>query len=250
MATLVIGIDDGRQWVAPRTDADIVELGKQYVAYEASLPPAQQLPLPSVTAINVALTEAMTGLEAARQEENRRAVAATEVHRAMDQATPLLNEAFEQLKWRHRENLSQLRDYRLITRTGANGKVLVTRPRNEQAWADFLLAFVPLEEALPAEQRILAGNLLPLKGLSVTVRDNQVARREAKTARKQAVETRSETAGPLLDLLQLAFGALVITRFERRVTAALESWGFRISAIPGKTPEPPAEPGAPAEPTA
>ena len=112
--------------------------------------------------------------------------------------------------------------------------MLVTRPRNEQAWADFLLAFVPLEEALPAEQRILAGNLLPLKGLSVTVRDNQVARREAKTARKQAEETRSETAGPLLDLLQLAFGMLVVTVYDGKVMPALHDWGFNIIQTPAK----------------
>ena len=246
MATLIIGLNNGYQWVTPRTDAEIVELGKQYVAHESGLPLAEQLAVPTLTAVRAALTVAQGGLEAASREDDRRAVAATEVHHAMEQATPLLNEAFDQLKWQHRNNLSELRSYALTTRTGSNGKVLVSRPRTEQEWAAFMLAFVPLQEALPAAERILAGDLLPLKTLAGKVGKNQVERREAKTARKQAVETRSETAGPLLDLLQLAFGALVITRFERRVTTALESWGYRISAIASKSAKPiePANPEA------
>jgi hypothetical protein len=249
MATLVIGIDSGYQWETPTTDADIVKVGQQYVAYETSLDPVKRLALPTLADISAAMAVAQGGLESARREEDRRAVAATEFHRAMAEATPLLSEAFEQLKkWKHRANLSRLQEYGLKTKTGASGKVLVTKPRTEQEWAAFLQAFVTKEESLPADQRVLAGTLLPLKELSVSAAKNQVERSTARSARKLAVETRSTTAGPLLDLLQLAFGLLVVTRFDRRVTNALEPWGFAIRATASKTAEPtpdpkPVEPG-------
>jgi hypothetical protein len=235
MATLVIGVESGYHWEAPATDAEIVEVGKQYVAYESSQEPANRLALPTLSDISAALVVAQGGLEIARREENRRAEAATEVHRAMEQATPLLAEAFEQLKWRQRDNLSRLQQWGLETKLGANGKVLVTKPRNERDWAAFLREFVAKEESLAVDERVMAGNLLPLKDLAATVGKNQVERASAKSARKLAVETRAETAGPLLDLLQLAFGLLVVMRFERRVTTALEAWGFKIKATPGKS---------------
>jgi hypothetical protein len=234
MATLVIGIESGYQWVTPTTDAEIIELAQQYIAQESKMDAAAQLAAPALSDVRAALTTAQGGLENARREENRRAESATEFHRAQEQATPLLAEAFEQLKWRQRDNLSRLQQWGLKTKTGVKGKVLVTKPRTEQEWAAFLQEFVAKEASLPEAERVMAGNLLPLQDLAAVVRSNQVERASAQSARKLAVETRLVTAGPLLDLLQLAFGVLVVTRFERRVTTALEAWGFKIRATPSK----------------
>ena len=163
MATLIIGVDSGYRWLAPTSDAGIVEVGKQYVAHESSLDPADRLALPALADISAALAVAQGGLEDARREEARRAVAATEFHRLMTEAMPLLSKIYDQLKWQHRDNLSRLQQYyNLKTKTGARGKILVTKPRTEQEWAAFLTTLVSYQETLPAEQRLLAGEFLPL----------------------------------------------------------------------------------------
>ena len=65
-----------------------------------------------------------------------------------------------------------------------------------------------------------------------------------RTQREIGVQNRSAAATRLLDHLQLAAFALVVTRFDGHVVNELQQWGFNIVA---KTaPEQPAPPEQPA----
>lgn len=226
--TIKVGIDGDYQVVNPESEAEIVALGERFVAYEQSLPLDERLKLPSADDLAAALKQAQAGHESARAEENRRAVAATAYHTALTQAIPLLKAAIEQLSWLHRENLAQLRDWGLETKTGARGKVLVTKPDRESEWAAFLQSYAAQELSQPEAARLTTPPFDQVQALAQTAQDHQATRTTARSARKLAVETRSTSAGPLFDLLQLAGGLLIVTRFEGRVTNALEAWGFKV----------------------
>ena len=117
--TIKVGNGGDYQVVPVESEPEIVELGRRFIEYESSLPLAAQLKCPSVADITVALEKAQAGMEDARKEESRRAVAATELHNAMEQAIPLLKEALEQLCWKHRDNLARLQDWGRKTKIGA-----------------------------------------------------------------------------------------------------------------------------------
>jgi hypothetical protein len=242
--TIVVGVDGEYQLETPRTDADIIQLGVAFRDYEASLPLADRLKEPSPDRLEAALSTARSGLELAGVEEIKRGESANAVHRAMAEATPLLKEGIRQLKWKYHDNLPSLERWGLSTQLGANGAVLVTSPRTEKQWGNFLVSYAQREQELPTAEQLAVPDLARLMELAAIVEKNRVERDTSTHQRKLGVETRSATARPLLDLLQLACGLLVVTRFDGRVTNALAAWGFTVkgvnSAPPAPAPEPPA----------
>lgn len=228
MVTLVIGQESGYAWVIPSSHAAIVALGQRYVAQEAKLAPAAQLAWPPFAEMEARVTAAAAALEAARQAEYRRSSASIKFHNAIGQAKPLLKEAFVQLKWTQRHNLGALERWGLATKLGQRVGVRVTQPRNELDWAAFLQAYVKRELSLPEAERLTTPNLAEVQALAQQAAAEYAARVEAQSKREIATSQVAQSVGPLLDWLQLALGVLVLTRFERRVTPALQEWGFNI----------------------
>jgi hypothetical protein len=227
-------------------DVSVIALGKAYSARENSLPVAEQLKAPTLACISQALQTAVDGLEASTAGEMQRAEAATRFHTAMTEATPLLDLAIERLKGKYASDLGSLRRWGLETKIGARGKVTVSKPKTETKWADFLLAYVQRETELPEADRITDPPLARIADLSATAETNRAARQTGSIQRQAGTQTRSVNAAPLLDLLQVARGVLVVTRFGGTVTEDLSAWGYQVVRRTSKTPLPPGE----AEPTA
>jgi hypothetical protein len=245
MLTLKVGAKGDYQLEWPATDADVIQLGERYLAYEGELSPAGQLQQPDPRQVRDALVSAKAGMELAQAEEIKRSESATAFHNAMAEATPLLKEGIEQLSFKYRDNLAHLERWGLSTKIASRGGVLVSKPRFEALWAEFLISYAAQEQTLPEADRLTTPSLTRLAKLAVIVTQHKAARVTAKSQRKLGVETRSDTARPLLDMLQLACGLLVVMRFDGRVTNALEAWGFKVKERKGAEPMPPPEPQPP-----
>lgn len=235
LLTIKLGVDSGYEWKIPKTPAEIIALAITYIEFETT----RRTNAPSLELIREALDRAQKGHTAAQSQELNRAEAANVFHRTLDQATPLLKEAFNQLVWKYRDTLARLERWGLLTKIGARGKLLVTKPQKETGWAAFLQTYVTQEASLPEADRITNPPLATLQALAATARTADVDRVSAQHTRETGVATRLAGAGPLLDLLQLACGMLVATQFDGQVTPALQDWGFNIIQTPARTPEPP-----------
>lgn len=248
--TIKVGVDSGYEWKLPATPAEVIELGVKYSDFEALRLPGSRVTGPTLEQIRDALVAAQAGHEAALASELDRAEAANRYHNAIAQATPLLKTAFDELTWKYRDTPAILERWGLQSKVGARGKVLVTRPVKEKAIAAFLQSYTAYEGGLPEADRLTNPPLATLQALAATAQANDIARQSAQHNRESGVAIRAAGAGPLLDLLQLAFGMLVVTVYDGKVMPALHDWGFNIiqtPAKPGSTPaEPPAEPTPPA----
>ena len=242
MLTVKLGVYSDYWVELPATDAELVKLGERFQAHEAELPLAERLKEPDPARLSVALAKAKGGLELAQNSEFTRSESSAAFHAAMTKATTLLKESIEQLTWKYRDNLGQLERWGLPTKIGANGKILVHKPDHEAELAEYLIKYTAREQSLPAADRLTTPALAGLVELATIVQEQGATRAKAQSQRKLGVETRSTTAGPLWDMLQLACGLLVVMRFDGCVTTALEAWGFKVKVGSSPTPEPPSAP--------
>ena len=221
-------------------DASVIALGKAYLAKEGTLLAAERLKAPTLDEIQAALQLAIIGLEASTTGEQQRAEAATRFHNIMNEATPLLSVIIDRLKGKYATDLGTLKRWGLETKIGTRGKVSVAKPKTEAKWADFMGAYVRRETELPEAERIQDPPLARLTALSSQAEANREARRVGSIQRQTGTQTRSTGAAPLLDLLQVACGLLVVTRFGGVVTENLSEWGYKVTRRTSKPAEPPA----------
>jgi len=242
-----LGTNSGYEWKMPKTAAEVIELGTKFTEHEASQLPGSRLIFPTAAQFRDALAKAQEGQAAAQTGEQDRAQWSNVYHNTLIEALPLLNAAYSALLVRYRDTLARLERWGLKTKLGTRGKILVTRPSRETEHAAFLQSYVTQELSLPEAERISDPPLATLQALAETARTANENRVSGQHQRETGVAIRESGSGPLLDLLQLACGALVVTVFDGQITPALQDWGFNIIASPGKTPEPPAsEPTPPA----
>ena len=230
--------------VWPQIDPDIITLGDAYITCEGRVPIGLRLALPAYAQMLALLEAAKSAADTAVSSEAQRAISATDLANAMEQAKRLLDDALKQLKGRYSKNPAQLQVYNLSTKVGARGDVLVSRPTNDKGWARFLNGYATQQAALPEADRISDPPLAQLQQLDQIVSAAQANRVSGRTQREIGVQNRSAAATRLLDHLQLAAFALVVTRFDGHVVNELQQWGFTIEA---KTkPDQPATPDQPA----
>jgi hypothetical protein len=226
-------------------DAETIQLGEAFLAHESALPELQQLKdlppgffVPLISRAKTAAAEASAG-------EAQRAQAAEAVRQAMEQAQPLLDKVILHLKSRHANNLAELEQWGLKTKPGARG-VSVTKPNNDSARRDFLLAYVTKEATLPPAQQIADPPLSELQALAETVQQNRADRTEQANRRLLNVANRTAASQHLLDALQAAAAILIVKCFNGQVTRDLQAWGFNLVAKNGgnETPPPAETPAA------
>lgn len=212
----------------PGTDAQVIAAAQIYVAYEGSLPVANQLQDVSLAMIQAALTEAITAVSAAGISEQGRAVASEQYRQAMATAKPLLEIILLRLRGKYATNLAQLEGWGLYTKIGTNG-ISVLKPKGDKGWAEFLMAYVAKEQSLPANEQISDPPLAQMSALATTIQQSLTAREAGRTQREIYVRARSEAGTRLLNLLQAAAVVLVTTRYDGKVTNELQQWGYNVS---------------------
>lgn len=230
--------------VWPRYDPGIIALGDAYIAFEGPQSSTARLALPAYDQVLALLEAAKAAAASATSSEAQRAISAADLANAMAKAKEMLDDALKQLKGRYSKNPAQLELYNLSTKVGTRGDVLVARPTNDKGWARFLGGYVAQQAELEAAERISDPPLAELQALNQIIVQAQTNRVSGRTAREVGVQNRSAAATRLLDHLQLAAFALIVTRFDGHVVNELQQWGFNIV---GKTapdqppaPEPPA----------
>jgi len=228
------------QLVWDADDMSVIALGKAYGAKEGLLPVAQQLKEPSLDMMRQAVTTAIAALEASTAGELQRAEAATRLHNILNEATPLIDLAIDRLKGKYASDLGSLKRWGADIRIGARGKVSLTKPNTELKRIDFLAAYVKREAELPEAERIQDPPLARMTALSAAAEANREARQSGTIQRQAGTQTRSVSSAPLLDLLQVACGLLVVTRFGGVVTENLGEWGYKVVRRTSKPAEPPA----------
>ncbi len=215
------------RWPALTRQDEVMELGRMYVAYEGSLPEGERVLTPGLGLIEGVLAAAEGERAAAHNAETARAIAAETYRQTFAAAKPKLNIALLQLKARYAANLAQLEAWGLDT-VVLGATISVRKPRTEREWAQFLARYVAQESSLDAANRLLEPPLMEMTALNDTLQAADTARKTAQSQREVAVETRKKLVNRLLDLLQAAALAIVLTQFEGRVTNDLERWGFEV----------------------
>lgn len=214
----------------PQHDPAIIKLGQAYTDFEASQPIELRLALPAYVQVMALLEQAQTAADTAASSETQRAVSAADLANALAQAKRLLDDALKQLKGRYSKNPAHLQTYNLSTKVGARGDVLVSRPTTDAGWIKFLDGYVTQQTALPAAERITDPALADIERLNRIISDAAANRVSGRTQREIGVQNRSAAATRLLEHLQLAAFALVVTRFDGHVVNELQQWGFAIEA--------------------
>jgi len=234
--------------VWPIRDADIIALGKAYTTFEGQESAQARLALPTYAQVLALLEAASAAADSATGSETQRAISATDLANALTEAKVLLIDALKQLKGRYSKNPAQLERYGLPTKIGTRGEVLVTRPATAKDWARFLAAYVTQQAELDEAERLTDPALAKMQALNQIVTQALTDRLSGRNQREVGVQNRSAAATRLLEHLQLAAFALVVTRFDGHVVNELQNWGFNIVAK--TTPEEPAPVTNPIEPVA
>lgn len=205
----------------------IIANGVAYVAKESSVPVGQQIPIPTLAAVQAALAAAQAEHSAALSGEAIRATAAEEYRQAMLTAKNKLQTALMRLKNKYINNLAQLEAWGVETVAGSNG-IRVRQPRLESEWVNFLKAYVAKESSLTAPEQITDPTLAEMTDLNDTVQEVLATRKAGKDQRETAVQVRSENTELLNRLLQTAAIVLVGARYNGRVTNDLQQWGYDV----------------------
>jgi len=214
----------------PRYDPDIIKLGDAYLTYEGSLPPEQRLTLPTFAQLQVLYDAAHSAALTATTSETQRAVSAADLATWLAEAKRLLDDALKQLKGLYSKNLAQLEAYNLSTKVGARGDILVQRPTSDKGWVRFLNGYVAQQGTLPELNRIGDPAFAQLERLNRQITEALADRTSGRNQREIGVQNRSAAATRLIDHLQLAAFALVVTRFDGHVVNDLQNWGFNVVA--------------------
>jgi len=240
---IAIKIDNDGSYIVrwPSRPQTILQLGAAYVAYESSLPTIKQVLTPSLAIIQGALAAAQAEQASAGNGEASRAIAAETYRQTFAIAKVKLNQALLQLKAKYAANQAQLENWGLDTVSSLNG-ISVRKPRYDKEWATFLDMYVAQETSLDAAARLADPPLAEMTALNIALKAADAARQAGRNQRESAVQTRSVLLDELLDLLQLAALAIVVTQEGRVVTSKLQSWGYEVV----QRTSPPAPNGEPA----
>lgn len=213
----------------PRTYRNVVALGEAYVAYEASLPPEDQLQDVSLTTIQTALTNAKAAIAAARSGERGRASAGEQVQQTYAALQPLIDKAYMQLKVNHFDQLSQLEQWGLDTVMDQNG-VRVRKPRSQRQKLEFLQEYVAKEASLPLEEQISNPPLATMQAHLATLQTSLAERTSGQDQREVHVAARITAVTHLHNLLQLAAVLRAIITYGGVLTNELQLWGYPVAS--------------------
>jgi hypothetical protein len=210
----------------PSSNDKILELAAAYIAFEQEQQ-ANPVPAPSLSQVQAAYDIASSASQNAESAETTRATAAEDLRQAMEEAMPLLRLAIVQLRAKYYNNLAQLQAWGLETRQSTRG-VSVLSPARPIFWRQFLTAYVNKEQSLEPSQRLSEPDLTTLQTLQARVEASQADRTEARASRSIQLNTRTEQLRRLSDLLQIAAGVLVATRYDLSISRELQQWGFTV----------------------
>ena len=228
----------------PSTPSDIIALGQAYVAHENALDSEERVTMPSLTLVQQTLAQTQAAQAAAVGGEADRAASAEAYRNTLETLRPLLDVAILQLKVSHANNLAELEHWGLETKGGAR-RVTVIKPRTPQAWADFATAYVTKEQSLSEAERVANPSFAQMSALVTTLQQNAATRQSARNQRTIGVRERANVGARLLDILQVAAGVLLVTRYAGEMSEELVQWGYAIvtrsrrTTDTNETPPPP-----------
>ena len=136
-----------------------------------------------------------------------------------------------------------------VRQTGRNAGQLLLPTTREEILKVFDV-YLTKEASRPEAERFAFPRMEEVQSVRDALAQQLAARQQSGAVKEGSRAGSLVVAAELLDLVQAALAYLIVMRFNFKVTPDLQAWGFEVIERQGKTPEPPAEPGAPAEPTA
>lgn len=212
----------------PRSYRAVVALGEAYVAYESSLPPAEQLQDIPLTAVQTALADAQAAIAAARSGEQGRASAGELVQQTHTALKPLIDKAFIQLKARYFDQLALLEQWGLDTVMDQNG-VRVRKPGSQRQRLEFLQVYVAKEASLPPEEQISDPPLATMQAHLDTLQASLTERTSGRDQREVHVAVRDTAVTQLHNLLKIAAAVRVAITYNGVLTNDLQLWGYPVT---------------------
>lgn len=213
-----------------RKDQEILVLSNTYVAYEATLPPEQQLKDVSLARIGQVLVDANVARQAISDSEATRVKEGAIFRTTLGQVRDALRQARRVLGARYLDDVSPLVDWG-FTVVISRGKPAVRLPNVQPGWLNLMQAYLAREGALEEGERVVRPGYDEVQGLWQTLQESLKARDEALARRETAVEARKAAVKRLLALLKLAAETRVQLYYGGQVSPELQLWGYDVLGI-------------------
>ena len=224
----------------PRSDAEVIRLGRAFLAAEQRLAAAARFPrLDRVQQRQIA---AEAALNAAQGGEADRSSASVAVAATFAQARATVRKVIAGLTYRHLDELPVLEQWGIAvvqTRPGPKTR----SPKDKAGVLELLTRYVAREQSLAEAERLPQPPLAEVAAVRDALATALDSRQAARTQREQGVGQRSSEVQALLDLLQLAATYHVLVDYDGVVDARLQGLGFQVVAAPA-APRPAAPPPA------
>lgn len=229
--------------VWPTNDDDCIAQAEVWVAYESARTAALQRKDPWLTVIETQLAAAKTARELAQSGEAARTTSSNAYRTALNTARALLEKALAYLKYKHRDDLTQLEYRGWNVRHTQRGGFTVKMPKTDADLIRLLETYVTYEATVGPAQ-VTDPPLATLQALLVDIKDLAQNRGSSRTQRSDNIFVRGSAVSKLKDYLQGAAVAICLFEFDGEVRPALGNWGYTVVAVtpPSTEGEPPVEP--------
>ena len=211
----------------PCSDRTIILLGENYVAYESSLPPEEQVLAPSLTLMQTTLTAAKEEADLVQSGEKMRFTAASQYKGKLTKAKTNLRQATIHLKSMYADRWHELNQWGLLLGNTQRG-IGVRLPNRNRDWEAYLYTYVAKEASLPAEEQLSNPPLADMQALAQELRAAKKARDEQRNQREASVQARSRNVQRLYELLQVAAMVITVTQHEGIADNKLQQWGYVV----------------------
>lgn len=211
----------------PRKDANILQLGANYLAHEASLPPESQNPMPPLLEVQAAYQAARDAADRAAAGEHDRAVAALTCSQVLNTIQDRLQWAINGRARAFAHNLNLIEAWGVDTVMGARERI-IAYPDTVAGWVSLLDSYIAKEESLLPEDQWTDPPLSDFETWREQYQTSYQARELGLLQRRQGTEERSELAAVLKEQLMLALHVILLRQFGGKIRTSLAAWGFDV----------------------
>lgn len=225
----------------PRGKQNLYQLAVNYVTYEKTIPAAEQT---SFTADIIGLVEQVDPLFDRQQTGEANRVQASEALKKYEQEAHDLARQLQGLMQAYFPQTPEAATrWGFHIRQSGSRPGAILLPQGREALLALLDAYITAETERPEAERFPVPVLETVTGVRDGLASALQERQAAQAQRETSVALTNELQRELNDYLQAALVYLVVKRFDRKVTPALQAWGFDVVEVKLASSAPPAGDG-------
>lgn len=214
--------------------AGLIAAGEIFVAYDETLPPAQQSPL--LPDIRQLLQQCIPSQKEFQTSEAQRTIASETVKRLDEQAKTVVRKIHRKFHLELFETPEVAEQWGFQVKQSTRNILLPKRLPGRLA---LLNAYIAKEESRPPEERFTTPDLVEVTRLRDELKANLAVRRSSYGRRKASYSNRAVALKKLYECLRVAGSMIIIKHFDHTITTGMEKWGFEVPKRPAREKDSP-----------